>query len=158
MTGVLSWGNVTRMLGEHVFQLQIEITESVLLGRASIADELLQWVRSLGVRVAFDDFGTGYSSLSYLQLYKIDTLKIDASFIWKMSAHPGNVEIVRATVALGQAFGIAVVAEGVESEEQRQLLLECGAQSGQGYLFSKPVNAQEIAALVQPGPNLAART
>jgi diguanylate cyclase (GGDEF)-like protein/PAS domain S-box-containing protein len=136
-------------LGEDVFQLQLEITESVLLGRASVADELLQWVRSLGVRVAFDDFGTGFSSLSYLRRFKIDTLKIDASFIWSMAEEPANLEIVRMIVALGRSLGMAVVAEGVELPSQRDALLACAAERGQGYLFSKPVPAAQVPALLQ---------
>ena len=135
-------------LGPHVGQVQLEITESVLLGRTSMADELLQWVRSLGFRIAFDDFGTGFSSLSYLQRFKIDTLKIDSSFISKMEEQSANTEIVRMIVALGNALGMTVVAEGIETPQQRDILLECEAQFGQGYLFSKPVSASEVPTLL----------
>lgn len=139
---------VREKLGTLVGQVQLEITESVLLGRASLADELFQWVRSLGFRIAFDDFGTGFSSLSYLQRFKIDTLKIDGSFISKMSDQPANVEIVRTIVRLGNALGLSVVAEGVEDEAQRRLLLECEAAYGQGYLFGKPMPADQVPAAI----------
>ena len=135
------------LLGRHVGQVEIEITESVLLGRTSIADELLQWIRSLGFRVAFDDFGTGFSSLSYLQHFTIDTLKIDGSFIAKLN-QPANVEIVRMIVALGAALGIQVVAEGIEESYQREILLQCNAEFGQGYLFGKPVAVDQVPSLL----------
>jgi EAL domain-containing protein (putative c-di-GMP-specific phosphodiesterase class I) len=121
--------------------VKLEITESVVMENIETATEMLRQLRSLGVKLAIDDFGTGYSSLSYLHRFPIDTLKIDRSFVTRMSENNENTEIVRTIVVLAQNLGMDVVAEGVETNEQLVLLQKLGCENGQGYFFSKPVNA-----------------
>jgi EAL domain-containing protein (putative c-di-GMP-specific phosphodiesterase class I) len=105
------------------------------------ATEMLRQLRALGVQLAIDDFGTGYSSLSYLHRFPIDTLKIDRSFVTRMSENNENTEIVRTIVVLAQNLGMDVIAEGVETNEQLVLLQKLGCENGQGYFFSKPANS-----------------
>src|SRR5687767_2679569 len=121
--------------------VKLEITESVVMENVDTATDMLRQLRSLGVQLAIDDFGTGYSSLSYLHRFPIDTLKIDRSFVTRMSENNENTEIVRTIVVLAQNLGMDVVAEGVETNEQLVLLQKLGCENGQGYLFSKPCNA-----------------
>jgi EAL domain-containing protein (putative c-di-GMP-specific phosphodiesterase class I) len=121
--------------------LKLEITESVVMENIETATEMLQQLRALGLKLSIDDFGTGYSSLSYLHKFPIDTLKIDRSFVTQMAENNENAEIVRTIVVLAQNLGMDVVAEGVETTEQCQLLNALRCENGQGYLFSRPVNA-----------------
>jgi predicted signal transduction protein with EAL and GGDEF domain len=121
--------------------LKLEITESVVMENIETATEMLQQLRALGLKLSIDDFGTGYSSLSYLHKFPIDTLKIDRSFVTQMAENNENAEIVRTIVVLAQNLGMDVVAEGVETTEQCQLLNALRCENGQGYLFSKAVNA-----------------
>jgi diguanylate cyclase (GGDEF)-like protein/PAS domain S-box-containing protein len=121
--------------------VKLEITESVVMENVDTATDMLRQLRGLGVKLAIDDFGTGYSSLSYLHRFPIDTLKIDRSFVTRMSENNENVEIVRTIVVLAQNLGMDVVAEGVETNEQLVILQKLGCENGQGYFFSKPVNA-----------------
>jgi diguanylate cyclase (GGDEF)-like protein/PAS domain S-box-containing protein len=121
--------------------VKLEITESVVMENVDTATDMLRQLRSLGVKLAIDDFGTGYSSLSYLHRFPIDTLKIDRSFVTRMSENNENVEIVRTIVVLAQNLGMDVVAEGVETNEQLVILQKLGCENGQGYFFSKPVNS-----------------
>ncbi len=123
------------------------------------ATEMLQQMRALGVQLAIDDFGTGYSSLSYLHRFPIDTLKIDRSFVTRMSENNENTEIVRTIVVLAQNLGMDVVAEGVETKEQLALLRKLGCENGQGYYFSRPVSvggAEKIIAETNAAPASAA--
>ena len=122
--------------------LKLEVTESVLMENIDGATARLEKLRGLGVEIAIDDFGTGYSSLSYLHKLPIDTLKIDRSFVGMMSGEDENAEIVRTIITLGKSLGMQVVAEGVETAEQRALLKVLGCDAGQGYLFSKPLDAK----------------
>lgn len=101
----------------------------------------LKQLKNLGVSIALDDFGTGYSALSYLTKLPIDILKIDASFIAKIPDEYGNSEIVSAIIAMAKALNLQVVAEGVEKPEQRQFLQKLGCHTLQGYLFCKPLAA-----------------
>jgi diguanylate cyclase (GGDEF)-like protein/PAS domain S-box-containing protein len=128
--------------GVKAQSVKLEITESVVMENIETATEMLRQLRSLGVQLAIDDFGTGYSSLSYLHRFPIDTLKIDRSFVTRMSENNENCEIVRTIVVLAQNLGMDVVAEGVETNEQLVLLQKLGCENGQGYFFSKPVNAE----------------
>ncbi|MBC7930299.1 MAG: EAL domain-containing protein, partial [Rubrivivax sp.] len=140
--------------------VKLEITESVVMENIDTATDMLQQLRDLGVKLAIDDFGTGYSSLSYLHRFPIDTLKIDRSFVTRMSENNENTEIVRTVVVLAQNLGMDVVAEGVETNEQLVLLQKLGCENGQGYFFSKPVNsvgaeriiAETYGALISPSP------
>ncbi len=124
--------------------LKLEISENVLMDNPEVAIIMLSRLKTLGVQLSIDDFGAGYSSLSYLQRFPIDTLKVDRTFISRMGSGAGNREVVRAVIALAHSLNLDVVAEGVEVEQERSTLedLECG--SGQGYLFSQPVN-QDVA-------------
>ncbi|HVF57367.1 MAG TPA: EAL domain-containing protein [Pyrinomonadaceae bacterium] len=120
--------------------LKLEITESVVMENIETATELLRQLRALGVQLSIDDFGTGYSSLSYLHRFPINTLKIDRSFVTRMTENNENMEIVRTIIVLAQNLGMDVVAEGVETNDQLALLRKLGCENGQGYFFSKPVN------------------
>jgi diguanylate cyclase (GGDEF)-like protein/PAS domain S-box-containing protein len=121
--------------------VKLEITESVVMENIDTATDMLRQLRALGVQLAIDDFGTGYSSLSYLHRFPIDTLKIDRSFVTRMSENNENTEIVRTIVVLAQNLGMDVIAEGVETNEQLVLLQKLGCENGQGYFFSKPANS-----------------
>ena len=124
--------------------LEIEITENVLLRNVDETIEILRQLSGLGVRIAIDDFGTGYSSLSYLRHFKLDTIKIDQSFVSNMLAHENDATIVRAIIALGHSMKMKVVAEGVETREQKNALEEMGCDMWQGYLNSVPLAASEF--------------
>jgi diguanylate cyclase (GGDEF)-like protein/PAS domain S-box-containing protein len=121
--------------------LKLEITESAVMDNIDAATEMLEQLRALGVQLSIDDFGTGYSSLSYLHRFPINTLKVDRSFVMRMADNNENSEIVRTILMLAQNLGMDVVAEGVETREQLALLRELGCEYGQGFLFSKPVDA-----------------
>jgi EAL domain-containing protein (putative c-di-GMP-specific phosphodiesterase class I) len=118
------------------------------MGDAAAAAALLGGLKAVGVGVDIDDFGTGYSSLSYLHEFDIDLLKIDRSFIRRMSADGGDLEIVRTIVSLAHSLKLEVTAEGVETAEQLLRLRELGCEYGQGYYFSRPVDAGTAGALI----------
>jgi diguanylate cyclase (GGDEF)-like protein len=124
-------------------QLRLEITESVVMENAEAAAITLAKLRGLGVRLSIDDFGTGYSSLSYLNRFPVDTLKIDRSFIARMSQGDENLEVVKTIVTLARNLGMDVVAEGVETEDQLAQLGHLKCEYAQGYLFSKPLDASD---------------
>jgi diguanylate cyclase (GGDEF)-like protein/PAS domain S-box-containing protein len=131
--------------------LELELTEGVLAEQSVDAIAGLQQLKALGVRLAIDDFGTGYSSLSYLKRLPIDRLKIDRSFVDDLPGHAGDVAITRSIVHIARAFDLAVTAEGVENQAQRDFLRELGCQSAQGYWFSKPVPAEVLEVLLREG-------
>ncbi len=122
--------------------LKVEITETALVDDAEQALITLEALRALGVQVQIDDFGTGYSSLSYLQRFPVDTLKIDRSFVGRISAGDDSVEIVRSIVNLAHGLGLTVIAEGVETQEQLNFIKALACELGQGYLISKPLEAE----------------
>jgi diguanylate cyclase (GGDEF)-like protein len=121
--------------------LMLEITESVVMEHAEAACVTLTHLRSLGIGLSIDDFGTGYSSLSYLHRFPVNTLKVDRSFIGRMTEGGENSEIVRTIITLGSNLGMGVVAEGVETESQSAQLKQMGCGYGQGYLYAKPMDA-----------------
>lgn len=129
--------------------LELEITESVLMGNAESSTEILQQLKDMGVQLAVDDFGTGYSSLSYLQQFPIDVLKIDQSFVHDIGPATDNGIIVSAVIAMGNSLKLRVVAEGVENKEQLAFLKARNCEEGQGYIFSPPLIAAEFAALIK---------
>ena len=130
-------------------RLELEITESVLLQNEEATLETLHRLRDFGVRIAMDDFGTGYSSLGYLRSFPFDKIKIDQSFIREVSSRSDSLAIVRAVTGLGTSLGIATTAEGVENLEQLERLKLEGCNEGQGFLFSPPVPAKELPALIE---------
>ena len=128
-------------------RLTIEITESILLADTEEIRDRLELLRSRGVKVAIDDFGSGYSSLGYLQRFPVDVLKLDRSFVEDMTAHPERHGVVRAVVELAESMDLRLVAEGIETIEQRDALRDRGCKYGQGYLWSRPV---PLHALIEP--------
>lgn len=136
---------VTRILvetGANPSTIELEITESVVMQDVEHTIEILQSLRNLGLKLAIDDFGTGYSSLAYLKRFPIDKLKIDQSFVSHLSPHSADAAIVQAIIALGHSLGLEVIAEGVESEEQRECLRQWGCDQIQGYFFGRPTPAE----------------
>ena len=143
--------SVARILSETGLdprRLELEVTESLLLGNDESVLAILHDLRAMGVRIAMDDFGTGYSSLSYLRRFPFDKIKIDQSFVREMNAQDDCVAIIRAVVGLGRSLGMAVNAEGVETVQQFDSLCDEGCGEVQGYLFSKPRPACEIPTLL----------
>ncbi len=128
-------------------RLELEITESILIGNHDLVLDMLARLHALGVHIALDDFGTGYSSLSYLNDFTFDKVKVDQSFVRDLDgkANAKSASIIRAVSAIGRDLSMTVVAEGVETEAQLALLRGLGVRGGQGYLFSRPVPAAEIA-------------
>ncbi|MFX0592978.1 putative bifunctional diguanylate cyclase/phosphodiesterase [Melissospora conviva] len=131
--------------------LYLELTETLALSRLEVVDEVLARLRALGVRLALDDFGTGYSSLSLLSRIPVHELKIDRSFVAVMESSVQALAVVRSTVDLGRSLGLTVVAEGVESERQRQTLWQLGCAAGQGHLFGRSMPAERFLAVLQRG-------
>jgi len=129
-------------------QLTLEVTESVLMNGIENAVSTLTALRQMGVQLSIDDFGTGYSSLSYLATLPIDALKVDRSFIDRMSRDSEGSEIVKAIFKLGQALSKVVYAEGIETSAQLALLRELGCEFGQGFLLSRPVNAERAGGIL----------
>ena len=131
--------------------LELELTESILMRDAKSTDSMLHVLADLGVKLAVDDFGTGYSSLSYLRQFPIDTLKIDQSFVNRMTSSPDDATIVSAVISMGKSLKQRVIAEGVETPEQYAFLLAQHCDEGQGYYFYRPVVAEALATLLQTG-------
>ncbi|HTC65989.1 MAG TPA: EAL domain-containing protein [Candidatus Acidoferrum sp.] len=140
--------NLLREINLPPEALKLEITESTVMKDPSAAVEMLQQIKSLGVRLAIDDFGTGYSSLSYLHRFPLDTLKIDRSFISSMDDDGDGMEIARTILPMAKNLRLDVVAEGVETLEQFELLKKFNCAYGQGFYFSRPLSAEGISALL----------
>src|ERR1700747_889976 len=130
-------------------RLELEITESVLLQADRNVLDALHQFRDLGVRICMDDFGTGYSSLSYLRSFPFDKIKIDRSFIQELGKDNDCMAIIRAVMKLGSSLGMITTAEGVETEEQLEILRAEGCMQVQGFLFSKAIPATEIPLLLR---------
>ncbi len=128
--------------------VELEITETTLMMDAEKTLPLLDELKSMGVHLSIDDFGTGYSSLSALQQFPIGTLKIDQSFVRNAANDPEDATIVRTIIEMGRSLGLLVLAEGIETEEQREFLLRNGCQFGQGRLFGQPIPADEFLDLI----------
>ncbi|RIX45636.1 MAG: bifunctional diguanylate cyclase/phosphodiesterase [Rhodocyclales bacterium GT-UBC] len=124
--------------------LQLEITESMLVGDVEQTVKMLSALKALGVRIAVDDFGTGYSSLAYLKRFPIDVLKIDRSFVMECDRDADSMAIPRAVISLGRSLGLGIVAEGVERQSQFEALRCLGCDEFQGYLFAKAMPAEQI--------------
>ena len=143
---------IERQLLQHPFrigQVELEITEGMLMQQGSAMTNILGELRALGVRLAVDDFGTGYSSLSYLRRFPIDTLKIDRSFVRDLPGDATDSAITTAITVLAQSLKLNVIAEGIETQAQRDFLHGLGCRSMQGYWFSKPLPADELTRLLE---------
>ena len=148
--------NLTTHLQEYQIdpsRLELEITEGVLVENIDVVTRKLRRVSELGVKISVDDFGTGYSSLSYLKQFPIDKLKIDRAFVKDMP-HADDGVIASSIIALSDALGITVIAEGVETQAQLDLLSEFGCEQYQGYFFSRPISAEEFAQLLEKEGNV----
>lgn len=124
--------------------IALEITEGLLLNSTPAIDDCLRSYRDAGIQVAIDDFGTGYSSLSYLKRFSLDILKIDRSFVNNLAPDSSDLALCEAMVVMAHKLGLKVVAEGIETEQQRDLLAAMGCDYGQGYLFSKPLSPEQF--------------
>jgi len=131
--------------------LEIEITESLLMSAENQTIALLYQLKNLGLSIAIDDFGTGYSSLSYLKLFPIDKLKVDRSFVRDVSSDPDDAAIISAIIAMAHRLRLEVLAEGVETIDQRNFLIHEGCNEAQGFHYSRPLPAEQMKSLLQKG-------
>jgi len=131
--------------------LELEITESAIMKNAEVSSTILGKFREMGISLAIDDFGTGYSSLSYLKHFPITRLKIDRSFVEEITTNPDDAAIAEIIIAIAQTFKLSVIAEGVESRAQMEFLASHNCMEMQGYLFSRPVKAEQFAGLLETG-------
>jgi len=132
--------------------VKLELTENTLMQDMEVIIPKLKELRRLGVQIAIDDFGTGYSSLSYLQQFPIQTLKIDRTFVGDIRADETDASIINAIVAMARGLKLDLIAEGVENHTQLRYLHAQGCSEGQGFIFSKPLPAGEVAALLKANP------
>jgi EAL domain-containing protein (putative c-di-GMP-specific phosphodiesterase class I) len=142
------WAEHLRHLDQSGSCVVVEITEGLLLDASPLVSEKLLAYRDAGIQVALDDFGTGYSSLAYLKKFDIDYLKIDQTFVHNLAANSTDLALCEAMILMAHKLGIKVIAEGIETPAQRDLLLQAGCDYGQGYLFSRPVPAEEFEKLL----------
>lgn len=131
-------------------RLELEITETALLGNDEIAMEILQQIRDLGVRISLDDFGTGYSSLSYLHRFPISRIKIDKSFVRQLPGDQNSVSIIRAISQLGRSMDMKITAEGIETQDQLDFVSQQGCDNLQGFLISHPISSTDLMNLLNP--------
>ncbi len=138
-----------RETGTPAETIDLELTEGTLIDFSPEMRERMDALRQLGIRISIDDFGTGYSSLKYLSAIPVNRIKIDRSFVRLMMSDPSDASIIKAVILLGQTLNLEIVAEGIETPEQRRFLIAQGCLWGQGYLFSKPIPAAEFADLLE---------
>ncbi len=144
-----AWLNHLEELGLPGESIVVEITEGLLLEASAGVNRQLLEMRDAGIQVSLDDFGTGYSSLSYLQKFDIDYIKIDQSFVRNLKAHSTDLALCKAMIVMAHELGIKVIAEGIESTQQRDLLMAAGCDFGQGFLFSEPMSPLEFEAFME---------
>lgn len=132
--------------------LVVELTETILIEDIERTLSILQAIKRMGIKISIDDFGTGYSSLSYLNKFPMHHLKIDRSFITHLPGRSADEQIVRTIIAMAQNLELSVIAEGVETRDQKALLVDLGCDEIQGFLFSKPVNAESLGSLLKANP------
>ena len=156
-------GQALEISGLPPAALRLEITETAVMGNPETALEMLGRLRKMGVGLKLDDFGTGYSSLMYLHRFPVDTLKIDRSFVMRLPSEPESVAIIRAILTLAHSLQMGVVAEGVETRRQAEMLYYMGCEYAQGYWFSRPVDLMTLRKLLagrrlpEPDPGSRAR-
>ncbi len=144
--------DVARIIAESGLtpeSLELEITESMVMQNAEHARETLEKLKAMGVSLSIDDFGTGYSSLAYLKRFPIDCIKVDRSFIKDIPVDADDMAITKGVIALGHSLRLKVVAEGVETKEQQEFLQANDCDEMQGFLFSKPLPAEEVTTLLK---------
>jgi diguanylate cyclase (GGDEF)-like protein len=132
-------------------EIELELTETVLMEATQRHSDTLENFRQLGTKIAIDDFGTGYSPLKYLTIYPVNRLKLAQEFVFRVTVDYRNAAVVRAAIRLAHELGLDVIAEGVETEALRRFLIGAGCEHGQGYYFSRPVKASEVAKLLRKG-------
>jgi EAL domain-containing protein (putative c-di-GMP-specific phosphodiesterase class I) len=137
--------------GINPLDLELELTESVLMEATQKHSNTLNVLRQLGTRIAIDDFGTGYSSLKYLTTYPVNRLKLAQEFVFRVTIDYRNAAVVRAAIRLAHELGLDVIAEGVETEAQMRFLIGAGCEQAQGYYFSPPVEAHRATQLLRDG-------
>lgn len=147
-----TWFTYLREIGLSGQSIVVEITEGLLLDVSNSVTSQLLAFRDAGIRVSLDDFGTGYSSLSYLKKFDIDYLKIDQSFVHDLASDANDMALCEAIIVMAHKLGLKVIAEGVETEEQRNLLAAAGCDYGQGYFFAKPILPEDFDRLLMQGP------
>ena len=150
-------GQIKELLTRHRLEPQyfmVEITESTLMRDTERAVVMMQQLKDIGIKLAIDDFGTGYSSLSALKRFPIDYLKIDRSFITDLTTHASDAAIAAAILSMARSLNLRVIAEGVETEEQLLYLRERDCEEMQGYYFSRPVEAHQLASMIQDGKSI----
>jgi EAL domain-containing protein (putative c-di-GMP-specific phosphodiesterase class I) len=144
-------GELLQKWGMAAGDIELELTESVLMEVTQKQSDALDRLRELGVRIAIDDFGTGYSSLKYLTNYPVNRLKIAQELVMQVTTDTRNATVVRAAVRLAHELGLEVIAEGVETEAQALFLVSAGCEYAQGFHFSHPINANRATALLRRG-------
>jgi EAL domain-containing protein (putative c-di-GMP-specific phosphodiesterase class I) len=138
------WGQYLQSLGLPGSSIAVEITESVLLNASAAVSEKLLAYRDAGIQVAIDDFGTGYSSLAYLKKFDIDYLKIAPSFVHDMATSDSDRAVAESIIVMAHQLGLKVIAEGIETEQQRDLLCAAGCDYGQGFWYARAAPAEEF--------------
>ena len=140
--------NIIKESGCKTKFIELEITESQIMVNPEEAINILNQINALGINLAIDDFGTGYSSLSYLKKLPISKLKIDQSFVRDLPDDEEDIAISKAVIALAKSLNLRIIAEGVETQAQKEFLVESNCEVIQGYLYSKPINQEEIQKLL----------
>ena len=144
-----NWHQITKDLGTDTKAIAIEITESMLMEGQDNISKNLSNLRDLGFEVSLDDFGTGYSSLAYLKKFEIDFLKIDKSFVNHIEEDSKDLVLCEAIIVMAHRLGLKVIAEGIETSYQFDLLTKAGCDYGQGYYISRPVPVEEFEKLLK---------
>jgi EAL domain-containing protein (putative c-di-GMP-specific phosphodiesterase class I) len=150
LSGLEQWPSHLEKLGLPSSAVTAEITEGLMMNAGEELALKLKTFSNAGIQVAIDDFGTGYSSLAYIREYDIDYLKIDRSFVMNITQDIESYVLCEIIVILAHKLGMKVIAEGIETEQQRELLLATGCDYGQGYLFSRPVAIKDFNRLTNP--------
>jgi EAL domain-containing protein (putative c-di-GMP-specific phosphodiesterase class I) len=141
--------HVLKETGLEPRRLVLEITESAVMQQTDSTLATLHALKALGVEIAMDDFGTGYSSLSHLQRFPIDGLKIDRSFVSGLGTSRNDTALVRTVIALGDTLGLRTIAEGIETTQQWEMLVMLGCEYGQGFLFARPMEPEQLAEVLR---------
>jgi EAL domain-containing protein (putative c-di-GMP-specific phosphodiesterase class I) len=134
--------------------IELELTETLVMQDPSAAEETMRSLRDAGLRLSLDDFGTGYSSLAYLKRFPFSSVKIDRAFVTDITTNTGGAAIAKAIIGMGHSLQLTVIAEGVETAEQLQMLRESGCDQVQGFYFSRPVAADELAGMLLARKNM----